>query len=610
MSILTKKPEKFIDTDDVTLEEYLQINEDNNVEYVIPFSQREYEWGNDEVNRLFDDFISVYQNDSQHILNFFTLSGSDFEVDEEEEDNKLFIFDGQQRTVTSLLILAVFIQILYKYDNNKLQADKLYSKYVKNEGLYSDEEIYKLSFDSEIDNEVFRKLIDKNFKFESISELDNKDSETSKNLINNYKTIYKRVSKFLESKDNDGNVLVDVIRKITQKNKLIILVTKNDDIARDMFESLNNTGKSLAKYYVLKNDLVISIVDEPTKESKTDSEKEKDEKYVRSKWNIIDSNLFGLNRDTYLKSVAKLFKKMIKGEKSKNVLDDLYSKFDSKGHDDMKSLLDVLEETSELYKAIQKPEKIEKKHVNTDNFRNDDLEKLKSIVKDIKMFGFTQYSPLLLALLYKKSMDLVSINEILEEVLSLAIRNFYIASRRGSTVEDNFSTFTYKVYTGSITVEELKEDIKKLMIPDEELKVIIKNKIFVKNNNRKNAYILAKVFNDDESNVGYDVNYKKNDLEHILPVNPKSNSAWSESFKNENNIEKLKWNIGNMTLLHKDKNLQAGNKDFKEKKEIYRDLARIGFADYKSLVKIDKWDRQSIMDRSDVIADKVCKTFS
>ncbi|MCZ2139714.1 DUF262 domain-containing protein [Lactiplantibacillus plantarum] len=86
------------------LSEYLKLESNNT--FLIPFSQRSYEWGKPEVTRLFNDLTSLYNGDQKyHMLNFFTLYRDD--------DENLRIFDGQQRTVTCMLILAVIAQRLY-----------------------------------------------------------------------------------------------------------------------------------------------------------------------------------------------------------------------------------------------------------------------------------------------------------------------------------------------------------------------------------------------------------------------------------------------------------------------------------------------------------------
>lgn len=59
--------EGLISSETVTLSDYLNINGNH---YVIPFSQRDYEWDKSEVKRLFNDFVGTYELSEPHILNF------------------------------------------------------------------------------------------------------------------------------------------------------------------------------------------------------------------------------------------------------------------------------------------------------------------------------------------------------------------------------------------------------------------------------------------------------------------------------------------------------------------------------------------------------------
>lgn len=106
-----KKP--VINPQSETLSTYLKID---NGQLKIPFSQRPYEWEKGEVERLFDDVTSLFLTKNYHMLNFLTLSS--------ENSNEVRIYDGQQRTITSILILAVFT---HKLQELGLQEEASYA---------------------------------------------------------------------------------------------------------------------------------------------------------------------------------------------------------------------------------------------------------------------------------------------------------------------------------------------------------------------------------------------------------------------------------------------------------------------------------------------------
>ena len=65
--------------------------------------------------------------------------------------------------------------------------------------------------------------------------------------------------------------------------------------------------------------------------------------------------------------------------------------------------------------------------------------------------------------------------------------------------------------------------------------------------------------------------YETNDatIEHILPENPAETSNWGEKF-NAEELDKLRFWIGNYTLLESSKNGKIGAKSFDEKLPEYK----------------------------------------
>ena len=111
---------KNIEANEQTLNSYLKINGETGV-LNIPFSQRPYEWEKTQVMRLFNDLVSLKdENEEMHMLNFFTLS---------REGNQQKIFDGQQRTITSILILAAFAINLNELGEEEA-ARTIYTEYI------------------------------------------------------------------------------------------------------------------------------------------------------------------------------------------------------------------------------------------------------------------------------------------------------------------------------------------------------------------------------------------------------------------------------------------------------------------------------------------------
>ncbi|AWP45462.1 hypothetical protein CCS05_00195 [Levilactobacillus brevis] len=146
---------ELVKSDTKNLDTYLKLQVDRT--FLIPFSQRNYEWGKPEVKRLFNDLTSLYDSNKEyHMLNFFTLYHDD--------DNNLRIFDGQQRTVTCMLILAVIAQNLLRQGEGEASTQIKKDFFIQHDALRTNSENQrKLVFDSDADNTFFYKVTDNNF---------------------------------------------------------------------------------------------------------------------------------------------------------------------------------------------------------------------------------------------------------------------------------------------------------------------------------------------------------------------------------------------------------------------------------------------------------------
>lgn len=111
--------ESLLKADDKKLNEYLLLS---NGKFNIPYTQRPYEWSNSHVERLFNDVIAVHEGKKeQHILNFITIY---------LENDHQNIFDGQQRTVTLLLIICAIINKIRKIGDSS-SAEKLKEEFIQ-----------------------------------------------------------------------------------------------------------------------------------------------------------------------------------------------------------------------------------------------------------------------------------------------------------------------------------------------------------------------------------------------------------------------------------------------------------------------------------------------
>ena len=224
----------------------------------IPYTQRPYEWSKSQITRLFNDILAVYKRDQvQHILNFITIY---------EEEDKLYIYDGQQRTVSLIIIICAFLNKLRRLGDHKI-ADKITSDYIYEESWKTDNINYKINFSSDQTNSFFREYVINGNTINNNEDL----TDYEKKIKDNYDIVNKLIE------EHEIGISKDEIKRIiaclTDQMLVIVLKTPSEDVANQMFETLNNTGKKLADFYVLKNNCVKVIGEELTSEYWNEKEK-------------------------------------------------------------------------------------------------------------------------------------------------------------------------------------------------------------------------------------------------------------------------------------------------------------------------------------------------
>lgn len=93
--------------------------------FEIPKYQRGYAWEIQNIRELFDDIIESIESNSNHYIGTIVLSKS------EDDEEKYFVVDGQQRITTITLIISALIKGLAEKDSSYYERF-----YLKEENRY------------------------------------------------------------------------------------------------------------------------------------------------------------------------------------------------------------------------------------------------------------------------------------------------------------------------------------------------------------------------------------------------------------------------------------------------------------------------------------------
>lgn len=510
--------------------------------------------------------------EDKHVLNFFTFSN---------EEGSLKLFDGQQRTVTTLMIYAEGLKIAVERKELEPKfASKRYQNYISDE----DEDgnvTSKVVFDKKEVTDVFYSLLDLENK-DIFEEYESSDSSIQ-TFIDNKKYIHELWMVFVA--EHPGIKVKDVLTSFLDSSYLIQIVATTEEVAQKMFETLNNTGKSLEDYYVLKNDLVSSLGVEN----------------VREKWNKLDDLLGEINRTSFLSTFATL----TKGKTSKSELIDTLFNPDAE-KEVHEQLLQLLLSVADAYSKAVNPNQL-------DIIDKNDREKyayLTEMLTDV--FSLKQHIQILTAMIAKKYTDEDKI-AVLTTIKNLAVKLLFFKEGRANQFESPLAELAHAIYTEELSVNDIQEILSEgpLYVSDDSLRAIIVEREITTPSARKKAKFVFKELYDYEfensqsetrlPNILQQIHY-----EHILPEKPKEKSQWLKDFSDDTERRHLTNVLGNATLLIGLKNEKLGNKEFDVKREVY---STSFLPENKKLAVLTKWTPIEIKKRSNDLAERFIQLY-
>jgi len=491
--------------------------------FVIPNYQRGYKWGvknengKDAVSVLMDDLLKAYKNGNKD----YFIQG--VTVYEEKENNqiKIILVDGQQRTTTFYLLLKYL-----RYNNlpNINYSIRQESNYVLNNC----------------------KIEEGNLLFEK--ENDKKEEDYNLQDIHYFKNAVKIIDKKLNDKKED----IDFINFILNNIKLFyIQIDKNN--ATKVFSMLNGNKAIMKDDELIKADLL-------SKASKT----------IENTKNIENADLT---------SLLQLIKNKVGEEWEINALRSKYAREWDKwlywwNKADIKTFFNSGDKPLglllEYYFDINKKNKDLK--YNFENFRNEFFKDLQNTKLTFKKLRYLQKT---FEHWYNKPESYNYIGLILKgggnkkEALQ-----YFLKEGNDKVSFEEYAKWTLigATHKQIINPPELKEDDETK--EDKALETLNKlsekvvygqhNLIALKQLLRRNVLL------DIELKRKFDFNlYGDKSLEHIYPKSWENEEDSKLNFQNELK-EKLSVHcIGNLVLIKKNENSKFSNKPFEEKKSIY-----------------------------------------
>jgi uncharacterized protein with ParB-like and HNH nuclease domain len=496
----------------------------NGLRYEIPKFQRDYSWEAEHWDDLWQDIRALLADeDNEHYMGYLVLQTS---------NNKEFqIIDGQQRLTTmSLLILSTLkclkelVDSGIEAENNLKRKDSLlnsYIGYVDPVTLISNN---KLKLNRNSDDYYKQHLV-------LLKELPLRNTNSSeKHMRECFNWYYDRIKKEF----NTGESLAAFIDNIVDKLFFTVIEVTDQLNAFKVFETLNARGVQLSSADLLKNYLFF-VVDE-TKPHISEIEE------LENIWSKIVGKLGEQKFEDYLRYYWNSINKSV-GKKNlfKNVKGNIKSK------EQVFELIRNLNDTADLYLAIQNPE---------DEFWRDKPEIRKSL-KELKLFQIRQINSLFLSAL--RNLEVENFKKLAKICSVISFRYNIIGGLNPNAQEDVYNTVALKI---SSNKRFEVADFQSIYVSDLNFENDFSTKEF-KNTTRNHKivkYILSKIEVYQHKNE-IDPESDLFTIEHILPEN--ADDTWGNFTFEE--INRSVYRMGNLTLLERKLNREAGQKGYVEK---------------------------------------------
>lgn len=584
--------------------------------FYIPDFQREFVWGREEAEELINDFAADTENFSTALdkLQGYLLGNI---VLIEEDHKQYLVVDGQQRITTLTLLFKALHEKTKKLLDEDMgkERDKLLKKMGQLNLAYEilDEEdnfnglrlshSVNLSFGNH-----YKKII-------RTSESDVEDITSESNVLStisdsNIDEVYLTLLEKIE--ELDKKQIFNFIAYLKSKVKLILTKSSSEGKAFQLFEVLNDRGRSLEPMDLIKNNFLKKLNFEGFKKEEIDSFNESWKNFVN---NLYISKKNKIASSTFMKHfVVCNYYVNLKQDK----LFDYFKENEIFTGTEILSLAEKLEKSAKMYTDIQ-----------TNPFNNTFLSNNKSLYAIFNILRIKQLHPILMAF-YEADKDN---KEKISDLLSRYGASIVFSFQQTNAIEKELPLIMKEVSKGKTFDERYSNAEKAVMRLITSNIEVLKNTMATKNLVNSNGNALGKATDILKyielcvmSNNLVTRPNKKLTLEHILATNTAITNFSDYGFSDEKDFIESLNKIGNLTLLYNDENSAASNKDIEFKKSIYessdckitklisvelstpikngKETMKINKLNkYRSPEKIgEKWTKKNIESRSEKIA--------
>lgn len=540
----------------------------NGLRYKIPPFQRDYSWGVDEWDDLWQDIMGLFEEDGEdaHYMGYLVLQSSDSKIYD--------IIDGQQRITTISLLILASLSVLNDIaeegidsENNRKRVENLRSSYIGYVDPVSLVPQSKLELNRHNNRFYQTYLI-------SLEKPPQRGLNSSEHLLR--KAFYWFKEKISAYGNKDGVEIAKLIDSTVDKLFFTVITVTDELNAFKVFETLNARGVRLSATDLLKNYLFSIISSSTIHDTELKALEERWERIVGE----LGSESFPEFLRIYWNSKNKLVRKS-------DLFKTIRKKITTK--EEAFALIRNLDSASSIYAALRSPNDSLWNQIESDYLRQ------------LQMFNVRQPLAMLMTCYEtfgEKNRE--EFTKILRAIVVISLRYNVICNLQTHEQERIYNEIAHKLSSTEIaSIEEIFAILKKVYPDDATFKASFADKEFKTTNSRNRKVVRFILFAIEKQQSGQDFDFESSiyNLEHILPEHPSDD--WSHI--DDQTHERFVYRIGNMTLLEASLNRDIGNNGYDQKKEVYKKSV---FRITKNIPEhYDEWNEDKIISRQKQMAN-------
>jgi uncharacterized protein with ParB-like and HNH nuclease domain len=501
--------------------------------YQIPRYQRPYSWGEDQLEKLWDDLREAQANDPNYFL------GSIITAKPEGTSTYLDIVDGQQRLTTLSILLCVMRDLYPEINQEQLETDPfaIDANIIKSSIKFNDRfERLRLKTHSNHESD-FQNLVLK--PEASITHKRPYKKDLRKEEDPKYKFI-NTACFFTEKLEELGEEAAgEFVNYLFNQVKIIRIDCQSVTFAIKLFQVLNDRGLDLSNSDLIKSFLIGRI--HKIYDGDSELKKQKEDQFMDD-WKACEN--VAIHTEESLNDLFVVYEYYLLGDNPKKSLyDEMVKLFEDKDPNatiaDFKNFLNLYK--TELYD------------------KEDPL---------IYSFWYLRWGmywrSILLAALHHSYPDYTELVRTLQ-------RYYYLNWIAGNTLtkikQTSFNLI--KAVKEKKPISEIKEDLEKGLQDNDAISRAIENlkgSIYFEVWSKPLLFLIE--YNQQDNPKYHPMGDKNIHIEHVLPQAFEKNADWS-AFHGDANVKKRVDTGANLTLLSGSKNIAASNYGFDKKIKAY-----------------------------------------